>query len=119
MASPIPVVFAAGSEGAWRVERIVAVAGETLPAAERLAMLDGGVVAGARWTLRGTTGHHRYTTRAEKTELVSRQAGLGRREATHAALIPIRKSDAWWDLAQDERRRIFEESSRQDRKSVV
>ena len=32
-------------------------------------------------------------------------------QATRAALIPIRKSEAWWDLAQDERRRIFEESS--------
>ena len=31
--------------------------------------------------------------------------------STRAALIPIRKSEAWWDLAQDERRRIFEESS--------
>jgi hypothetical protein len=27
-------------------------------------------------------------------------------------LIPIRKSAAWWDLAQDERRAIFEEQSR-------
>jgi len=25
-------------------------------------------------------------------------------QATRAALIPIRKSEAWWDLAQDERR---------------
>jgi chlorite dismutase len=26
-------------------------------------------------------------------------------------LIPIKKSETWWELAQDERRRIFEESS--------
>ena len=39
------------------------------------------------------------------------QASLGRREATCAALIPIRKSQAWWNLAQDERRVIFEETS--------
>ncbi|MCP5809994.1 chlorite dismutase family protein, partial [Klebsiella pneumoniae] len=32
--------------------------------------------------------------------------------ATRAALIPIRKTQAWWDLAQDERRAIFEERSR-------
>jgi chlorite dismutase len=31
--------------------------------------------------------------------------------ATRAALIPVKKSEAWWDLAQDERRRIFEDSS--------
>jgi chlorite dismutase len=40
-----------------------------------------------------------------------RQDPLGRPESTRAALIPITKSEAWWDLAQDERRRIFEESS--------
>ena len=33
-------------------------------------------------------------------------------EATRAALIPIRKSEAWWALPQDERRAIFEERSR-------
>ena len=28
-----------------------------------------------------------------------------------AALIPIRKSSAWWELTQEERRRIFEDKS--------
>ena len=28
-----------------------------------------------------------------------------------AALIPIKKSDTWWELTQDERRRIFEDKS--------
>ena len=36
---------------------------------------------------------------------------LGRPEATCAALIPIRKSQAWWDLTQEERRQIFEDKS--------
>jgi len=40
------------------------------------------------------------------------QAGLGRAEATRAALVPITKSAAWWDLPQDERRAIFEALSR-------
>jgi chlorite dismutase len=35
------------------------------------------------------------------------QAGLGRPEATCAALIPIRKTEAWWALTQDERRSIL------------
>jgi hypothetical protein len=38
-------------------------------------------------------------------------APLGRAEATLAAMIPIRKSEAWWALAQDERRAIFEDRS--------
>src|ERR687887_423277 len=39
------------------------------------------------------------------------QPPLGRPEATRAALIPVRKSEAWWELPHDERRAIFEESS--------
>ena len=35
------------------------------------------------------------------------QAELGRLESTSAALIPIRKSEAWWDLSQDERRALL------------
>src|SRR6059036_2666583 len=35
----------------------------------------------------------------------------GRAEATRAALIPVRKASAWWDLAQDERRALIEERS--------
>lgn len=68
--------------------------------------------ARAVWLLRGVTSNERYVTREERRALVARQQELGRPEATRAALIPVRKSDAWWDLAQDERRAIFEESSR-------
>lgn len=39
------------------------------------------------------------------------QAALGRNEATCAALIPIKKSSAWWELTQEERRQIFEDQS--------
>ncbi len=55
--------------------------------------------------------HLRYATRAEVMQLRARQEGLGRPAAQHAAMIPIRKSAAWWDLTQDERRAIFEETS--------
>ena len=33
-------------------------------------------------------------------------------EASCGALIPIRKSAAWWELTQEERRQIFEDKSR-------
>ena len=36
------------------------------------------------------------------------QEELGRQESCCAALIPIHKSEEWWALAQDERRKIFE-----------
>jgi hypothetical protein len=63
------------------------------------------------WTLRGVTSNVRYTNQNEVTALAERQQGLGRPAATPAALIPIRKNEAWWALAQDERRAIFEERS--------
>ena len=63
------------------------------------------------WRLAGVASHVRYVERAEKTQLAAVQAGLGRPEATCAALIPIKKSAAWWELTQEERRRIFEDKS--------
>jgi hypothetical protein len=111
--------FAAGDTGLWRIERIAAIAGEPLQSAARLAMLETlEPPAGARWSLRGVTGHLRYTTRSEKTALDPVSPVLGRPEATCAALIPIRKSAAWWALAQDERRAIFEQRSQHIEKSM-
>lgn len=49
--------------------------------------------------------------RDEKARLMEKQKALPRPAATHAALIPIRKSDTWWALPQDERRKIFGEQS--------
>ena len=115
MPAPLLVTFAAGVVGPWRVERISSVRGDGLPAAERLAMLDGPAAArvdGAVWTLRGVTSNLRYTQLGERSRLEAAQEGLGRPDATCAALIPIRKSEAWWSLAQDERRAVFEETSK-------
>jgi hypothetical protein len=111
--APLPVAFAGGTRGAWRVVSIAAVAGPVLPAVERLAVVEGPSPppAGAAWVLRGVTSSARYTTRAEQTALEAVQPPLGRAEATRAALIAVRKSEAWWALAQDERRTILEERS--------
>ena len=113
---PLLVAFAGGESGPWRIERIQGVSGEPLPAAARLSVLEGAAAAhaghGATWVLRGVTSNERYVTRREHDELAARQEPLGRPGSTRAALIPIKKSGAWWELAQDERRRIFEESSR-------
>ena len=109
-----PVTFIAGTAGPWEIERMTAVAGEPLPAAQRLDMQH--ELAADRelgsWQLRGTAGHVRYVERAEKTALDPASPALGRAEASCAALIPIRKSQDWWALPQDERRAIFEARSR-------
>ena len=107
------VSFRAGSTGLWRVERLAAVRGEPLRSAERLDVVEGEWASadGAAWVLRGVTSNDRYTMGAEREALRARQEPLGRPEATRAALIPVRKSDAWWELSQDQRRAIFEERS--------
>jgi chlorite dismutase len=113
---PVLAAFAGGGSGPWQIECIERVCGEPLPAAARLSVLEGAAAAragdGATWVLRGVTSNERYVTRHEHDELAARQEPLGRPGSTRAALIPIKKSGAWWELAQDERRRIFEESSR-------
>ena len=111
---PLGVRFAGSVTGAWRIHRLDAVVGDSLAVPPRLAVLQGDAPSSAVdacWVLRGVTSNERYTNRAEQAALATRQQGLGRVEAALAALIPIRKSEAWWDLTQEERREIFEERS--------
>jgi chlorite dismutase len=115
MPSPLLVTFAAGETGGWRIERMTTVIGEGLPFARCLSVYEHPALPSAdavAWALRGTTSNTRYTNHDEVKRLTARQEGLLRPQATRAALIPIRKSEAWWSLAQDERRDIFEEQSR-------
>lgn len=107
--------FVGGETGPWRVVSMSAVAGDGLAGVQRLDMVAGSVPApqgDAAWVLRGLTSNERYVTRSEKDRLVTTQPVLGRHDATCAALIPIRKTASWWELTQDERRNIFEDSSR-------
>ncbi len=106
--------FVGGEIGPWCVVKLETIVGEPLPAVARLNVMSGSAAAtfeGTRWLLRGVISNERYLTRQEKDQLAAKQPALGRPQATCAALIPIRKTASWWDLAQDERRRIFEESS--------
>lgn len=115
MPAPIHVHFVAGAIGLWKIDSIRTVVGSGLPTASRLAVyetLDPAPPVDGAWLLKGVTSNTRYTQRPEVEELAAKQAGLARTEAVCAALIPIRKTAAWWALAQDERRTIFEEQSR-------
>ncbi|WP_104134009.1 chlorite dismutase family protein [Cryobacterium sp. Y62] len=130
MTDVLPVTFAAGTTGPWRIERITKVTGDGLPVAARLLVEEGRApVAGPRvspkvatsapgWVLRGTVSNQRYTTAAELAQLNARSPVLGRPGATVASLIPITKSQAWWEMAQDERRGIFEDTSHHIRRSM-
>jgi chlorite dismutase len=109
--------FRGGQSGAWRVVSQAAVKGAGLLSTPALSTVESASIAlpilpsQTSWRLAGVASHARYVERAEKERLVAAQAGLGRPEATRAALIPIKKSAAWWDLTQEERRRIFEDKS--------
>src|SRR6266487_3051585 len=106
--------FVGGTAGRWQVERMRVIVGQTLPPVPRLSIFEGHqttTLEGSSWLLRGVTSYERYVHKTERSALVVQQAELGRFEATRAALVPIKKSTAWWELAQDERRAIFEERS--------
>ncbi len=106
--------FIGGTTGKWRVEQNRVVTGAALPSVPRVAILEGNRFATPQestWLLRGVMSYERYVHRSERSLLVAQQPELDRLEATRAALIPIKKSNAWWELPQDERRAIFEERS--------
>jgi chlorite dismutase len=110
-------IFRGGRSGAWRVTRFAAVRGASLSPTPALSVVHSLSIAlpimpsPTSWRLAGVASHLRYTERTEKEQLVAVQAEIGRPEATHAALIPIKKSAAWWELTQEERRQIFEDRS--------
>ena len=106
--------FVGGDTGIWRVVKTNTLVGESLLEVSRLDIASDSNIksrSDASWVLRGITSNERYVIREEKNELASKQQGIGRPEATCAALIPIRKNENWWALTQDERRSIFEEHS--------
>ncbi|KQT77389.1 chlorite dismutase [Methylobacterium sp. Leaf466] len=105
-----PHVFSGGATGEWRIRAVRTLCGPELPAATHLSV-GFSAVEGAAWTLRGTVSNLRYTTRPERDALRASQAPLARGEASRATLIPIAKTAAWWEMAQDERRALFEEVS--------
>lgn len=106
--------FQGGDSGQWRVISLDPVIGETLPPAARLSITRGNALpmtSSAPWTLSGFASNVRYVERPEKIQLSATQLPLGREGATRAALIPIKKTPAWWDMTQDERRTVFEAQS--------
>ena len=112
---PLVVAFAGGDDGRWAVERLESVVGAPLEPVPKLELIEGTATSALGgtpvWVLRGVTSNERYVSRSEHDALVAKQEALGREGSTRAALIPITKTDTWWELPQDERRRIFEESS--------
>ncbi len=105
--------FVGSNEGDWKVTAMTTLKGEALApithlqkVASTLEQTNSGI-----WSLKGVISNLRYTEKEDKDKLIAIQEDLGRPQATLAAFIPIRKSEAWWNLAQDERRKIMENKS--------
>ena len=63
---------------------------------------------------KGTLRHLQYTPSEVRSELQTISAGIyPASDSTLAVLIPIRKSESWWALSQDERQKHFEKHSTQ------
>jgi Chlorite dismutase len=112
------MTFRGGQSGGWQITSLLPVKGESLAPVRSLSIVSSAAIAlpllpsQTSWRLAGAASHLRYVERAEKAQLTEAQPGLGRAGATCAALIPIKKSSAWWELTQEERREIFENKSR-------
>jgi len=105
--------FIGGDGGQWKVISLKTVCGLSLEKVSHVDILPSLTTRQNKgiWTLTGFTSNIRYAEKDEREKLVAVQSDLGRPSATCGALIPIRKSEAWWTMAQDERRRVFEAKS--------
>ncbi|WP_310560011.1 chlorite dismutase family protein [Flavobacterium sp.] len=105
--------FIGNDSGEWKVTSTTTIKGNLIPTVSHLTKIASNLVptTSGIWTLKGIVSNLRYTEKEEKDKLVAIQEDLGRPNATLAAFIPIRKSEAWWNLAQDERRKIMESKS--------
>ena len=108
--------YVGGSTGSWRVNSVTTHSGAPLKTATHVEIVQGKTCrlpAGSSWVLRGVVRNTRFVTREERPALEPRYFKQGPVESTFAALIPIRKSAAWWNLEHDERQEIIEDRSRQ------
>ncbi len=106
--------FVGGNKGSWRVTSCRTFAGAPLAPVQAIEVVNApaaDLVDRGTWVLQGFTSNIRYATTDELIKLRAVQEGLSRPAARSAALIPLKKTPAWWALSQDERRAIFEEQS--------
>ena len=102
-----------GTTGHWKVVKQSTILGSGLSSVSHLrveALGEPNVTYA--WKLSGIISNVRYAEKQERVLLTAKQEGLGRSDCDCAALLPIKKSAEWWSLAQNERRKIFEDQSR-------
>jgi chlorite dismutase len=106
--------FIGDDSGEWEVTSMSAIKGNPIATVSHLTKVSRHDLVQSEtgiWTLKGVISNLRYTEKEDKDKLTAIQPDLGRSSSTLAVFIPIRKSEAWWNLAQDERRKIMENKS--------
>jgi hypothetical protein len=106
--------FIGGTQGTWKVVDVRRMLGPSLEFTERVNVVNDAIAElplDSSWILQGFSSNIRYSMHTEVTALRAVQPVLNRAEAISAVLIPIKKTLQWWEMAQDERRAIFEEES--------
>ena len=106
--------FVGSSEGNLKVIAMKTIVGESLPDVLFVQKKTSNLTENLKgtWFFKGVISNLRYTEKLEKEGLLAKQEGLGRPKSTHAVMILIKKNEAWWNLAQDERRQIMEDKSK-------
>lgn len=92
----------------YQIDKVMCVKGEPIRGIEPATVLerveDAAPFSQSAGPLIGCTQHLLYTHQQERRELSAISAP---ESGPTAVLIPIRKSETWWALAQDEREQLF------------
>ena len=102
--------FYGGRLGSWKVREFNTIIGKPIKTVDRIDMINPNQQSRkimSDWIFKGISSNLRYATKEEKIMLDKTPPIIGKHENSFAALIPMSKSEEWWLLTQDERRKIF------------
>ena len=108
--------YVGGTSGSWCVESTETFSGPELKPVTHLEIIGGRIgraPQGTAWILPAIVSSTRYITREEPRSMAAMKSRFPQDGTPSAALVLIRKSAEWWDLAGEERRDIIEARSRQ------
>lgn len=101
--------YVGGNAGAWEVTEFKTHRGQPLAAVSHLEIINGPLdhaPSGATWVFTGCVQNTRYVSREELLPPGSRRTFNAPPPKTCAALIPLRRSNEWWQLGDAVRREI-------------
>ena len=107
--------YIGGATGSWRITDVTTLSGSPLKPATHVEITTSEsyrLPGRTAWVLRGVARNTRFFTREERFPAASSRFLSNSMEASCAALIPIRKSAEWWNLAAEDRQEMIAHRSR-------